>query len=124
MQKEKIKVPSGIRYISEWNEFNFSKFPSKCIINKQLPGCGFTEYCIRSNENIILCSPRKMLLKNKKDQHEFDVYLVVNEMDKESNIDKDLSKIDKNILADLSIDSESLDNSDIYKRLYREIEES
>ncbi len=38
-----------------------------------------------------------MLLKNKKDQHEFDVYLVVNEMDKESNIDKDLSKIDKNI---------------------------
>ena len=64
-----------------------------------------------------------MLLKNKKDQHEFDVYLVVNEMDKESNIDKDLSKIDKNILADLSIDSESLDNSDIYKRLYREIEE-
>ena len=52
MQKEKIKVPSGIRYISEWNEFNFSKFPGKCIINKQLPGCGFTEYCIRSNENV------------------------------------------------------------------------
>ena len=123
MIREKIIVPSGIRFISEWNEFNFNKFPSKCIINKQLPGCGFTEYCIRSNENIILCSPRKMLLKNKKDQHEFDVYLVVNEMDKESNIDKDLSKIDKNILADLSIDSESLDNSDIYKRLYREIEE-
>ena len=123
MIKKKIIVPSGIRYISDWSEFNFNKFPGKCIINKQLPGCGFTEYCIRSNENVILCSPRKMLLKNKKDQHEFDVYLVVNEMDKESNIDKDLSKVDKNISIDLSINQELSSNSEIYKRLYREIEE-
>ena len=123
MLKDKIIVPRGIRYIGEWKDFRFNKFPSKCIINKQLPGCGFTEYCIRSNENIILCSPRKMLLENKKDQHEFDVYLVVNEMDKESNIDKDLSKVDKNISIDLSIDQEISSNSDIYKRLYREIDE-
>ena len=123
MIRQKIVVPRGIRYISDWSEFNFNKFPGKCIINKQLPGCGFTEYCIRSNENVILCSPRKMLLKNKKDQHEFDVYLVVNEMDKESNIDKDLSKVDKNISIDLSIDQEISSNSEIYKRLYREIEE-
>ena len=125
MIREKIIVPSGIRYISDWNEFRFNKFPNKCIINKQLPGCGFTEYCINGPENIILCSPRKMLLENKKDQHEFDVYLVVNEMDKESNIDKDLSKVDKNT----NLDAEELDkkfmdnNSEIYKRLYREIEE-
>ena len=125
MIRKKIVVPSGIRYISDWSEFNFNKFPCKCIINKQLPGCGFTEYCIRGPENIILCSPRKMLLKNKKDQHEFDVYLVVNEMDKESNIDKDLSKIDKNISIDLNleIDYISDNNSEIYKRLYREIDE-
>ncbi len=123
MIREKIIVPSGIRYISDWNEFRFNKFPSKCIINKQLPGCGFTEYCINGPENIILCSPRKMLLKNKKDQHEFDVYLVVNEMDKESNIDKDLSKIDKNISVDLSVNLEISTNSEIYKRLYHEIEE-
>ena len=123
MQKEKITVPSGIRYISDWNEFNFSKFPGKCIINKQLPGCGFTEYCIRSNENIILCSPRKMLLHNKWNQHKNEVYLVVNEMDKESNVDKDLSKVDKNITLDLSVNSEVSSNSEIYKRLYREIEE-
>ena len=125
MEKFNIIVPRGIRYISDWSEFNFNKFPGKCIINKQLPGCGFTEYCIRGPENVILCSPRKMLLKNKKDQHEFDVYLVVNEMDKESNIDKDLSKVDKNT----NLDAEELDkkfmdnNSEIYKRLYREIEE-
>ena len=123
MLKEKIVVPRGIRFISDWSEFSFSKFPNKCIINKQLPGCGFTEYCIRSNENIILCSPRKMLLENKKDQHEFDVYLVVNEMDKESNVDKDLSKIEKNVAIDNSVNPELSSNSEIYKRLYREIEE-
>ena len=121
MYREKVIVPRGIRFISEWNEFNFSKFPNKCIINKQLPGCGFTEYCIRSNENIILCSPRKMLLKNKKNQHKFDIYLVVNEMDKESNIDKDLSKVDKNNVSEDNI--ETTKNSEIYKRLYRETEE-
>jgi len=66
-----------------------------------------------------------MLLENKKDQHEFDVYLVVNEMDKESNIDKDLSKVDKSsISTNTSLSSEQLSsNSEIYKRLYREIEE-
>ena len=125
MEKFNIIVPRGIRYIGEWEDFRFNNFPAKCIINKQLPGCGFTEYCLRGPENIILCSPRKMLLKNKKDQHKFDVYLVVNEMDKESNIDKDLSKVDKNT----NLDAEELDkkfmdnNSEIYKRLYREIEE-
>ena len=123
MIKEKIIVPKGIRYIGEWRDFRLNNFPAKCIINKQLPGCGFTEYCIRSNENIILCSPRKILLENKKNQHKFDVYLVVNEMDKESSIDKDLSKIDKNISIDLSINPEISSNSEIYKRLYKEIEE-
>ena len=123
MIKQKIVVPRGIRYIGEWGDFRFNKFPAKCIINKQLPGCGFTEYCIRSNENIILCSPRKMLLENKKDQHEFDVYLVVNEMDKESNIDKDLSKVDKNSTSFTNDINTNSINSEIYKRLYKEIEE-
>ena len=89
-------VPRGIRFISELGtDFRFYKFPVKCIINKQLPGCGFTEYCLRGPENVILCSPRKMLLENKKDQHGRDVYLVVNELEKELTVDKDLSKIDK-----------------------------
>ena len=89
-------VPRGIRFISELGtDFRFYKFPVKCIINKQLPGCGFTEYCLRGPENVILCSPRKMLLKNKKDQHKDSVYLVVNELEKELTVDKDLSKIDK-----------------------------
>ena len=121
MNREKIIIPRGIRYISEWNEFRFNKFPNKCIINKQLPGCGFTEYCINGPENVILCSPRKMLLENKKDQHPDDVYLVVNEMEKESEVDKDLSKEHKSVNIDEEGD-EKKDNSEIYERLYREID--
>ena len=37
MEKFNIIVPRGIRYIGEWSEFNFNKFPGKCIINKHLP---------------------------------------------------------------------------------------
>lgn len=119
MNREKIIVPRGIRYIGEWKDFCFYKFPVKCIINKQLPGCGFTEYCLRGPENVILCSPRKMLLKNKKDQHKDSVYLVVNEMEIEAEVDKDISKPIKNPKED---EPEKKDNSEIYERLYREID--
>ena len=120
MNREKIIVPRGIRYIGEWKDFCFSNFPRKCIINKQLPGCGFTEYCINGPENVILCSPRKMLLENKKGQHENDVYLVVNEMDKDPDSDKDISKDTKP--KEFVLVEEKKDNSEIYERLYREID--
>mgnify|MGYP005963784265 FL=1 len=124
MNREKIIIPRGIRYISEWNEFRFNKFPNKCIINKQLPGCGFTEYCINGPENVILCSPRKMLLKNKKDQHEFEVYLVVNELEKEIEVDKDLSKLDKSrSFMEKLKECTGEDKNDIYNRLMREIKD-
>ena len=121
MIKDKIIVPRGIRYIGEWKDFCFSNFPNKCIINKQLPGCGFTEYCINGPENVILCSPRKMLLKNKYDQHKNDIYLVINEMDKDPDVDKDISKDIKNpnLVEDYQ---EKKDNSKIYEKLYREID--
>ena len=131
MNRQKINVPEGIRFLSDWNWFSLDKFPSKCIINKQIPGCGFTEYCIRSNENIILCSPRKLLLKNKFDQHKNEVYLVVNEMDKDPEVDKDLSKEIKdhpkllinsatNILNQITYSDK---NKETFQRLYSEIEE-
>ena len=127
MDKIKIKVPEGVRFLSDWDWFNFSKFPGKCIINKQIPGCGFTEYCIRSFENIILCSPRKMLLKNKFDQHQNEVYLVINEFDKDPGIDKDISKNQKDyskIIQSNSNDQELIDRKkEIFSRLYSEIEE-
>ena len=123
-----IIIPRGIRYISEMDSlFRFYKLPVKCIINKQLPGCGFTEYCINGPENVILCSPRKMLLKNKKDQHEFEVYLVVNELEKEIEVDKDLSKINKSISrGDQFIEKldEIVNGKDtVYNRLMNEIKD-
>ena len=125
MNRTKIEVPNGIRFLLDWNEFNFSNFPDKCIINKQIPGCGFTEYCINGPENVILCSPRKLLLKNKYDQHEFDTYLIVNEMDKDPDVDKDISKIQKGKSND-SLSQELVPpeqkRSEIYKRIYSEIE--
>ena len=88
MEKQKVIVPKGIRYISEWNEFSIPDFP--CIFNKQLTGCGFTEWCITNNENIVLCSPRKILLENKEEQHN-EVLYVRNEFEKSLEVDKDLS---------------------------------
>ena len=129
MKREKIEVPNGIRFLSDWDWFNFSKFPNKCIINKQIPGCGFTEYCIRSNENIILCSPRKMLLKNKWDQHKDEVYLVVNEFDKDPNIDKDISKDQKDIgeinekKDNIELELENKRKKEIFSRLYEELDQ-
>ena len=126
MNKEIIRVSEGIRFLPDWEDFRLSNFPNKCIINKQIPGCGFTEYCIRSNENIILCSPRKILLKNKFDQHKDEVYLVVNEMDKDPGVDKDIDKLKRDLSkpvykSDEEIEKEKEEeknrNSQIYDRL-------
>ena len=126
MNRQKINVPEGIRFLSDWDWFKLSEFPNKCIINKQIPGCGFTEYCIRSNENIILCSPRKLLLKNKWDQHKKEVYLVVNEFDKDPGIDKDISKEQKNQSLTQQDDDQKFirdKRAEIFQKLYSEIEE-
>ena len=91
-----VEVPAGYRYISEIPNFKINDFPH--ILNKQIPGCGFTEYCIdpaKNSEDIILCSPRKILLKNKYDQHVGDVFLVENKYEVEPRTDKDLTKIEK-----------------------------
>ena len=93
MQKETISVPEKIRYMSEWKGYSIFDFPH--ILNKQIPGCGFTEYCITNNEDVILCSPRKILLQNKYDQHKDEVFLVVNEYDSDPGTDKDLTKDEK-----------------------------
>ena len=117
-------VPRGIRFISELGtSFRFYKLPVKCIINKQLPGCGFTEYCLRGPENVILCSPRKMLLENKKDQHGRDVYLVINELEKELTVDKDLSKVDKSQVFIDTLKEVVHGKDTVYNRLMNEIKD-
>ena len=95
MNKTIINVPKGIRFLSDWPEFTLPETPT--IINKSITGCGFTEYCIRGPQNVILCSPRKVLLENKEKQHPGEVLYVRNELDKVVGFDKDLatSKPDK-----------------------------
>lgn len=89
MKIKNIKVPKGIEYLSDWEDFDLEDYPY--ILDKQLPGCGFTEWCIRNkNKNIVLCSPRKILLQNKKKQHPNEVYLVINKLDRDLEVDKDL----------------------------------
>ena len=89
--KTVIPVPAGIRYMSEWTDFDLTFFRGPYIIDKQIPGCGFTESILTNNYHTILCSPRKILLENKADQHLTDVYYAKNEFDQDLGIDKDLT---------------------------------
>ena len=93
MIKEKIVVPACVRFISDWEKleggYSLYKYQYPHILNKQLTGCGYTEYCLRSSFNVVLCSPRKLLLENKKDQHEEDVLYVNNTLGNFSEMDFD-----------------------------------
>lgn len=67
MKKQVITVPNYIRYISEWKDYELPQ--GHVIVDKGVTGCGYTEYCLTNNLNVVLCSPRKLLLENKSDQH-------------------------------------------------------
>ena len=76
MKKIIQKVPSGrdIKYISEWSEY---KIPNgHCIVDKGVTGCGYTEYTLTNNLPTVLCSPRKLLLENKSEQHQNDLNIL------------------------------------------------
>ena len=124
----KLDVPAGCRYVSEIEEFKIYDFPH--ILNKQIPGCGFTEYCIdplKNSENVVLCSPRKILLQNKYDQHKDEVFLVVNDYDSDPSTDKDLTKQEKSkydpykVVDPEKVRKEKKDKEDFFKRLTKEI---
>ena len=70
MKKIKLDVPSGIKYLSDWDELeNLLPDDQPFILNKRICGCGATEMYIRSDKKVILASPRKHLLYNKYSQH-------------------------------------------------------
>ena len=93
MKKTKIIVPAGIRFMSQWKDFIIPSEP--CIIDKKIPGCGFTEYCLTNSEDVILCSPRKLLLRNKEKQHLGKILYVNNSLDQDETTDKDLEKFNR-----------------------------
>lgn len=97
MKKSIIQVPQGVRYISQWSNFSFrGMFPGPCIIDKVIPGCGMTSQAILGPEPTILCSPRRMLLQNKHEQHQDPkngfTYLVINDSEVIPDIEKILGK--------------------------------
>ena len=99
MKKIIQKVPSGrnIKYISEWNEY---KIPSgHCIVDKGVTGCGYTEYTLTNNLPTVLCSPRKLLLENKSEQHQGDINILYlkNEIKDINDINKLKNKIRNHI---------------------------
>ena len=75
-KKFKLIVPKGIRYISDWIDYNLNDpmFDFPHILDKKIPGCGYTEYCLRNGQFLILCSPRRILLTNKEAQHPNEVF--------------------------------------------------
>ena len=110
MNKTVINVPPGIRYISEWKEFSLPDFP--CIIDKQITGCGFTEWVIKSEFNSVLISPRLILLENKEEQHPGEVFYARNDLDEVLNIDRDLNK-DLSTTKKIEKEKEKLVNKDV-----------
>ena len=68
INKITIEIPRGIKYISDWGEYTLPQ--GHCIVDKGVTGCGYTELGLRDNHNVVLCSPRKMLLENKRKQHQ------------------------------------------------------
>ena len=74
MNKQSLIVPKGIRYISDWKEYSLRDYAFPHILNKTLTGCGYTEYCITNGQDLIMCSPRRILLENKESQHLGEVF--------------------------------------------------
>ena len=91
MIKKRIIVPGNVRYISDWKGFRFFQYPH--ILDKKLPGCGFTEWCITNEFDTVTCSPRRVLLDNKEEQHIGEVFYFRSDLDKCLNVDKDLLNI-------------------------------
>ena len=85
MERNVLIVPKGIRYISEWKEFSLPDYP--VIIDKKLTGCGFTEFCLGNEKNVIVCSPRVILLENKESQHQGELYYVKNDLESVLSVD-------------------------------------
>ena len=68
MNKDIIKIPNGVEYISQWNQYSLPR-GEHCIVDKGVTGCGYTEFALKNMDWVVLCSPRKLLLENKSEKH-------------------------------------------------------
>ena len=99
MKKIKQVVPSGrdIKYISDWQDYDLPR--GHVIVDKGVTGCGYTEYTLTNNLPTVLCSPRKLLLENKSEQHQRDINILYlkNEIKDINDIHKLKNKIKNHI---------------------------
>lgn len=65
MNKITINVPIEVGFLSQWQNFDAQLPQGKVILNKDICGCGCTEYYLRNDMPVILVSPRKELLNCK-----------------------------------------------------------
>ena len=103
MQKTVIEVPRGVRFFKQLEDeirFNLEDYPY--ILDKKIPGCGFTFWALTNSQNIILASPRKMLMINKEKQingedeeNKKDLVFLVSSGVDNSEMDKDLNKFSR-----------------------------
>ena len=118
-----IIVPKGIEYLGDWDGYKLEDYQFPHILNKVLTGCGFTEYCLRNNQPLVLTSPRLFLLKNKEDQHQgpLEVFRVDNTVEKtvdfEIDVNEEKARFEK---KDKWTDEEKVDR---IEKLHREIRE-
>ena len=134
MEKHKIVVPKGIRYIGErdeegkliWGDYNIWNYGFPHILNKTLTGCGFTEYCLKCPYPIILVSPRKFLLQNKRDQHLGEVYYFQNDNEVSVDYELDVEKDDVKAIREKAEtikegEEETITNLDNLKSSFRSV---
>lgn len=110
MNINKLVVPGDVRYISDWKDLKeLLPTDTHYIMNKTITGCGYTEYYIRNDENVIICSPRKILLENKNGQHQDmeNLLYLKDEYSTFQSFDKDITKEDKSAIKDNKTDSDS-----------------
>ena len=100
MNITKINVPAGVRYLTDWakmkNGYHLSDYKFPHIVDKQITGCGFTEYCIREKGICeVICSPRRILLENKAEQHKDkpNVIYFKNDVESLTAFDKDIDRV-------------------------------
>lgn len=65
MKKIDIKVPKEYQYLSQWTDFDSILPEGHILLNKEICGCGCTDYYLTNGQPNILVSPRRNLITSK-----------------------------------------------------------
>ena len=65
MKRIDIKVPKEYQYLSQWTDFDSILPEGHILLNKEICGCGCTDYYLTNGQPNILVSPRRNLITSK-----------------------------------------------------------